>query len=105
MNKNGPSFEEISTSSDCLFFCQCIFPYQQFFFVLQIVYILDQVRALESEMLLRIKQQGLNITPRILIVSLKYYLMFLLLSSLVLSSSRQESIKDMGSFDAVKAFF
>ncbi|XP_010917399.2 sucrose synthase 2 isoform X1 [Elaeis guineensis] len=35
----------------------------------QIVYILDQVRALESEMLLRIKQQGLNITPRILIVT------------------------------------
>ncbi|CAA6664199.1 unnamed protein product [Spirodela intermedia] len=29
----------------------------------QIVYILDQVRALENEMLLRIKQQGLNITP------------------------------------------
>lgn len=36
---------------------------------LQIVYILDQVRALENEMLLRIKQQGLDITPRILIVS------------------------------------
>ncbi|PKA47064.1 Sucrose synthase 1 [Apostasia shenzhenica] len=35
----------------------------------QIVYILDQVRALETEMLLRIKQQGLNITPRILIVT------------------------------------
>ncbi|CAN6470266.1 unnamed protein product [Victoria cruziana] len=35
----------------------------------QIVYILDQVRALESEMLLRIKQQGLDITPRILIVT------------------------------------
>ncbi|KAG8491400.1 hypothetical protein CXB51_014591 [Gossypium anomalum] len=34
----------------------------------QVVYILDQVRALENEMLLRIKQQGLNITPRILIV-------------------------------------
>lgn len=39
-------------------------------FRIQVVYILDQVRALESEMLLRIKQQGLdNITPRILIVS------------------------------------
>lgn len=38
---------------------------------LQIVYILDQVRALESEMLRRIKQQGLDITPRILIVSVK----------------------------------
>ncbi|KAG6467459.1 sucrose synthase 1-like [Zingiber officinale] len=35
----------------------------------QVVYILDQVRALENEMLLRIKQQGLNITPRILIVT------------------------------------
>ncbi|XP_078154965.1 sucrose synthase 2 [Carex rostrata] len=35
----------------------------------QVVYILDQVRALESEMLLKIKQQGLNITPRILIAT------------------------------------
>lgn len=35
----------------------------------QVVYILDQVRALEHEMLLRIKQQGLDIVPRILIVS------------------------------------
>ncbi|XP_020270187.1 sucrose synthase 2 [Asparagus officinalis] len=35
----------------------------------QVVYILDQVRALEEEMLLRIKQQGLNITPKILIVT------------------------------------
>ncbi|GLT74232.1 hypothetical protein SLA2020_460400 [Shorea laevis] len=35
----------------------------------QVVYILDQVRALEEEMLLRIKQQGLNITPRILILT------------------------------------
>ncbi|VAI71601.1 unnamed protein product [Triticum turgidum subsp. durum] len=33
----------------------------------QVVYILDQVRALENEMLLRIKQQGLDITPKILI--------------------------------------
>ncbi|KAK8958682.1 hypothetical protein KSP40_PGU022317 [Platanthera guangdongensis] len=32
-----------------------------------VVYILDQVRALESEMLLRIKQHGLDITPHILI--------------------------------------
>lgn len=36
---------------------------------LKVVYILDQVRALENEMLLRIKRQGLDITPRILIVS------------------------------------
>ncbi|KNA07832.1 hypothetical protein SOVF_168170 [Spinacia oleracea] len=35
----------------------------------QIVYILDQVRALEHEMLQRIKKQGLDVTPRILIVS------------------------------------
>uniref|UniRef100_A0A5B7BVT5 Sucrose synthase n=1 Tax=Davidia involucrata TaxID=16924 RepID=A0A5B7BVT5_DAVIN len=35
----------------------------------QVVYILDQVRALENEMLLRIKQQGLDVTPRILIVT------------------------------------
>lgn len=33
------------------------------------VYILDQVRALESEMLRRIKQQGIDVTPRILIVT------------------------------------
>ncbi|XVF72663.1 hypothetical protein PTKIN_Ptkin12aG0138100 [Pterospermum kingtungense] len=35
----------------------------------QVVYILDQVRALENEMLLRIRRQGLDITPRILIVT------------------------------------
>ncbi|OWM74348.1 sucrose synthase [Punica granatum] len=35
----------------------------------QVVYVLDQVRALESEMLHRIKQQGLDITPRILIIT------------------------------------
>ncbi|CAN0885575.1 Sucrose synthase 2 [Linum grandiflorum] len=35
----------------------------------QVVYILDQVRALESEMLLRIKKQGLDFKPRILIVT------------------------------------
>lgn len=35
----------------------------------QVVYILDQVRALEEEMLLRIKSQGLDITPRILILT------------------------------------
>jgi len=35
----------------------------------QVVYILDQVRALEAELLLRIKQQGLNIDPKILVVS------------------------------------
>ncbi|XP_062021684.1 sucrose synthase 2 [Rosa rugosa] len=35
----------------------------------QVVYILDQVRALENEMLQRIKRQGLNFAPRILIVT------------------------------------
>ncbi|KAH9608939.1 hypothetical protein KSS87_002798 [Heliosperma pusillum] len=35
----------------------------------QVVYILDQVRALEHEMLQRIKKQGLDVTPRILIVT------------------------------------
>lgn len=35
----------------------------------QIVYILDQVRALEKEMLLKIKKQGLDINPKILIVT------------------------------------
>ncbi|KAG6518592.1 sucrose synthase 4-like isoform X2 [Zingiber officinale] len=35
----------------------------------QIVYILDQVRALENEMVLRIKKQGLDIDPKILIVT------------------------------------
>lgn len=34
----------------------------------QVVYILDQVRALEEELLHRIKRQGLNFTPRILVV-------------------------------------
>ncbi|KAM0898712.1 hypothetical protein ACQ4PT_021773 [Festuca glaucescens] len=35
----------------------------------QVVYILDQVRALEEELLQRIKQQGLNITPKILVLT------------------------------------
>nr|ACP17902.1 sucrose synthase [Phaseolus vulgaris] len=35
----------------------------------QVVYILDQLRALENEMLNRIKKQGLDITPRILIIT------------------------------------
>ncbi|KAI9113761.1 hypothetical protein K1719_015012 [Acacia pycnantha] len=35
----------------------------------QIVYILDQVRALEHEMLLRIQKQGLDVSPTILIVT------------------------------------
>lgn len=36
----------------------------------QVVYILDQVRALEEELLHRYKLQGLDITPRILVVSI-----------------------------------
>ncbi|KAH7421486.1 hypothetical protein KP509_13G060000 [Ceratopteris richardii] len=35
----------------------------------QIVYILDQVRALENEILISIKNQGLNIIPQILVVT------------------------------------
>ncbi|MED6112947.1 Sucrose synthase 2 [Stylosanthes scabra] len=35
----------------------------------QVVYILDQVRALENEMLLRIQKQGLDVSPKILIVT------------------------------------
>ncbi|XP_043810525.1 sucrose synthase 2 isoform X2 [Manihot esculenta] len=35
----------------------------------QIVYILDQVRALENEMVSRIQKQGLDVTPKILIVT------------------------------------
>lgn len=35
----------------------------------QVVYILDQVRALEEELLLRIKLQGLNVKPQILVVT------------------------------------
>lgn len=35
----------------------------------QVVYILDQVRALENEMLLRIQKQGLDMAPKILIVT------------------------------------
>nr|GFA38997.1 sucrose synthase 2 [Tanacetum cinerariifolium] len=35
----------------------------------QIIYILDQVCALENEMLLKLKHQGLDITPKILIVT------------------------------------
>ncbi|THG05022.1 hypothetical protein TEA_014231 [Camellia sinensis var. sinensis] len=35
----------------------------------QVVYILDQVRALENEMLLRIQNQGLDVIPKILVVT------------------------------------
>ncbi|RVW61662.1 Sucrose synthase 2 [Vitis vinifera] len=35
----------------------------------QIAYILDQVRALENEMLLKIQKQGLDVIPKILIVT------------------------------------
>ncbi|KAG9442460.1 hypothetical protein H6P81_018314 [Aristolochia fimbriata] len=35
----------------------------------QVVYILDQVRAMEEEILRRIKQQGLTITPQILVIT------------------------------------
>ncbi|KAF0926116.1 hypothetical protein E2562_021830 [Oryza meyeriana var. granulata] len=35
----------------------------------QVVYILDQVRAMEEELLQRIKQQGLHVTPMILVLT------------------------------------
>lgn len=35
----------------------------------QVVYILDQVRAMEKEMLKNIKQQGLDIQPQIVVVN------------------------------------
>lgn len=40
---------------------------------MQVVYILDQVRALENEMLVRIKKQGLDVDPKILIVSINTF--------------------------------
>ncbi|GJR13333.1 sucrose synthase 2 [Tanacetum coccineum] len=40
----------------------------------QIVYILDQVRSLENEMLLKIRHQGLNIKPKILICNIAHAL-------------------------------
>lgn len=36
---------------------------------MQVVYILDQVRALEREMLERIRRQGLSIEPQILVIT------------------------------------
>ena len=38
----------------------------------QVVYVLDQVVAFEEELLVRIKQQGLNVKPQILVVSTKF---------------------------------
>ena len=52
---------------------------------LQVVYILDQVRALENEMLLRIQKQGLDFTPRILIVSVTSWVSFYICGRVVLS--------------------
>lgn len=45
------------------------------------MYILDQVRALENEMVLRLKKQGLDVTPKILIVSSFFILPVLSLAS------------------------
>lgn len=58
------------------------------------MYILDQVRALESEMLHRIKHQGLDITPRILIVrsSLVFFPSFVNLSNCSLENAQALSI-------------
>lgn len=50
----------------------------------QVVYILDQVRALENEMLLRIQKQGLDFKPRILIVSVISRVRFFLFDKVAL---------------------
>lgn len=55
---------------------------------MQIVYILDQVRALENEMLHRIQRQGLDIAPRILIVSVFILIVGILMVDFVCTSSR-----------------
>lgn len=53
----------------------CLFQYEKLWvsgfhtIFIKVVYILDQVRALEHEMLLRIQRQGLDIIPRVLVVS------------------------------------
>lgn len=39
------------------------------FWLGQVVYILDQVRAMEKEMIKNIKQQGLDIEPQIVVVN------------------------------------
>ncbi|KMT13329.1 hypothetical protein BVRB_4g084720 isoform A [Beta vulgaris subsp. vulgaris] len=39
----------------------------------QVVYILDQVRALEEELLIRYKNQGLNVKPQILVVGINVF--------------------------------
>ena len=36
---------------------------------MQVVYILDMVRALEREMLKRIRAQGLNMMPQIIVIT------------------------------------
>lgn len=46
----------------------------------QVVYVLDQVVAMEQELLLRIKQQGLSFKPHILVVRIRFaYFIFHLL--------------------------
>ncbi|KAK9106457.1 hypothetical protein Syun_022468 [Stephania yunnanensis] len=39
------------------------------FCMTRIVYILDQVKALEEELIFRMKKQGLSVTPQILVVT------------------------------------
>lgn len=52
----------------CTFWCEYNIYRVYFFFIAQVVYILDQVRAMENEMLLRIQKQGLDVIPKILVV-------------------------------------
>lgn len=63
------TYRPIDSIHFCLSFYMLNAIQHKSFLYLQVVYILDQVRALESEMLVRIKKQGLDFTPRILIVS------------------------------------
>lgn len=57
-------------------------------FWIKVVYILDQVRALENEMLLRIEEQGLDVKPKILIVSMLHACLFYANMLLVLQPSQ-----------------
>lgn len=61
----------ISTDQSPYKLLQVIVKFRFINILFQVVYILDQVRALEEELLLRIKQQGLSFKPHILVVSYK----------------------------------
>jgi hypothetical protein len=76
----------------------------------QVVYILDQVRALEAEMLVRIKQQGLKVNPQILVVcfmrknddSFLYIINLLLIESLFMQEYGVDNDRSQGSYLMLK---